>query len=137
MKVKLLSRPELEDLLRRPTDFQPGEELGICTIVEPVLLADLLAKGKSSLDWSVFQQGWDTLLQRGLFVALLDSDCLQRSLFERSDFSTVMGLWDEACDRARSPAPEQSVHRLILRPSEENWWGDECYNQMESWYEGE
>ena len=68
MKVKLLSRPELEDLLRRPTDFQPGEELGICTIVEPVLLADLLAKGKSSLDWSVFQQGWDTLLQRGAFL---------------------------------------------------------------------
>lgn len=136
MNIKLLSRSELEALIDHAEDLDDSELLHLCTIVEPIQIVDLIVKRRVSMDWSGFQEGWQKLLQNGLSVAPLDQDCLNRALFERSTAYAVSGLWAEACDRIRCTTPDQSIHRLILRSSEQTWWGDECYNQMETWYEG-
>ncbi len=131
MLSRLLSSADVERLVKRPEMFEQESKLLLCTVVEPLLLADLALKSRGRLDWRAFQDGWQAVIDAGwLYIAPLDADCLNRALFEYSDDYTVTGLWP----KAQEGTPDCSVHRLIMRPSEQSWWEDELYSEMEFWY---
>lgn len=134
LSSRLLSHTDIELLVERPQALEHTLEqdvLPLCTVVEPLLVADSALKGRGRLDWFTFRDGWQAVIDtRRLYVAPLDVDCLNRALFERSDEYIVTGLWP----RVREHTPDRSVRRLILRPSEQTWWGDELYAEMESWH---
>ncbi len=134
MKIRLFSHADVERIVQHPQAIEQEESLSLCTVMEPLLVADSVLKGRARLDWLTFRDGWQAVIGSGwLYVAPLDADCLNRALFERSDTYIVTGLWPEV--RGRNLPPDRIVRRLILRPSEQTWWGDELYTEMEAWYE--
>ncbi|GAB4547148.1 MAG: hypothetical protein Kow0063_41770 [Anaerolineae bacterium] len=133
MRIRLLSHADVERLVRNPRAFGQEEPLLFCTVMELIQIADAAVKRRSNLDWSGFLNGWQTITeQKRLYVAPLDIDCLNRAIFERSDSHIVTGLWPAVCEQTLPP--DRAVRRLILRPSEQSWWGDELYTEMEAWY---
>lgn len=136
MQTKLLSPTDIEHLVQHPHMLEQEESLPLCTVMEPLLAADSVLKGRARLDWLTFQDGWQAMIGSGrLHVAPLDADCLDRALFERSDAYVVTDLWPGV--QGRNLSPDRTVRRLILRPSEQTWWDDELYAEMEAWYEEE
>ena len=133
MRTRLLSRDDVEFLAQHAQALEQEEALPMCTVVEPLLVADSVLKDRARLDWRTFRSGWQKVIDsRRLYVAPLDIDCLNRALFERSDTYVVTGLWSRVQEQALPP--DHTVRRLILRPSEQTWWDDELYAEMESWY---
>lgn len=114
--------------------YAQDDELPFCTVVEPLLLADGVYKGRTKLDWAHFRAGWEAIVvAKRLPIVGLDEACLQRALFERPEdaLHMVIGIWAPANDA--SLGPDRTVRRLILRPSEETWWDDDCFEAMEAW----
>lgn len=136
MRIRLLSYADVERMVQHPQTLEQEDSLLLCTVMEPLLVADSVLKGRARLDWPTFRDAWQTVIgSRQLYVAPLDADCLNRALFERSDTYVVTGLWSEV--EAQNLPPDRIVRRLILRSSEQIWWGDELYAEMEAWYEEE
>jgi len=134
MKVVLLSRSDVERVITDSYGRRQGNTLLLCTIVESLQIAEQVRKGRSRMHWRAFLRGWESSRETpNLYVAPLDADCLERALFERADMYTVVGLWSGI--GSRTLPIERTMRRLILRPSEQTWWGDELYDEMETWYE--
>jgi hypothetical protein len=133
MRTRLLSHSDLERFAQEPAAINDEQSPLLCTIMEPVQVADAVIKCRLHLNWTEFLTGWRRIMEGGrLSVIPLDGDCLNRALFERSDSHVVTGLWVGACDRM--VAPDRTIRRLILRPSGQNWWEDDLYDEMEAWY---
>lgn len=82
---RLLSRADVEWLVQHPQAFEQEGTLPLCTVVEPLLVADSALKGREPPDWFIFRDGWQAVIDaERLYVAPLDVDCLNRALFERS-----------------------------------------------------
>jgi hypothetical protein len=136
--IRLLDPPEVERLVRRPDDVYDwlDPHVGLCTIMDVLEVAEDARKGRGHLDRGAFLEGWGTLragaiAQGGVQVAVLDQDRLTDALFER-DETIVIGLWCDAV--GRHLPPDRTVRRLVLRPSELTWWGDDLYQEMEGRY---
>ena len=102
--------------------------------------AENARKGKGAMDRSAFLRGWHILCKEGgaltrtdIIVEVLNQDCLMENLFERNEAHVVTGLWSKAV--GIDIPPDRTVRRLILRPSERKWWGEEPYLEMELWDE--
>ena len=135
MQTKLLSLADVEHFIRSVESLDE-ESMLLCTVMEPLQLAESVAKGKVQLIWPRFLNGLrQAVQQKQFYIAPLDIDCLNRAMFDRSETYNVTGLWADICSATMSPL--RTVHRLILRPSEETWWEDELYAEMESWHEEE
>lgn len=141
MHIKLLTSSDIERIVRVPrmTWKQLDGDLGLCTIMEVLETGERARKGKGIMDTYTFLRGWRTLraadgaLDRGdLQIAVLDQNCLMDDLFEQDEAGLIVGLWPLADGKGISP--DRTVRRLILRPSERKWWGEEPYVQMESWH---
>ncbi len=131
MHTTLLSTADLERLLHRRS-LPEREGLFLCTVMEPLQIADTILKDRSCLNWSEFLSEYRSAeVSERLHIAPLDADCLHRALFEHSESYDVIGLWSAVCERGLPP--DRTVRRLILRPSEETWWEDELYDAMEAW----
>ena len=136
MDTKLLSRTDVRRLVEGRAAHGDSFSMMLCTVLEPIQLADHVQKGTENLTWPEFFAGFMALMETGnLYVAPLDMDCLNRALFDRSDTSNVIGLWNEVCSADITPV--HTAHRLILRPSAENFWADDLYAEMEAWHVGE
>jgi hypothetical protein len=129
MRTKLLSRADLQEILRCAEGQPPGEELLLCTIVDIVLEADLAKKGRSRLDWDDFIAGL-ARTQHRFNIASLDGDCLAEALFERADNYWVTGLWGQLGGHELSP--DDTLRRIILRPSPSNWWEAELFDEIQA-----
>jgi len=133
MRTRLLSHADVERLVQNSKVYERAGALLLCTVMEPLQVAASIVKRRRRLDWARFLNGWQTVTEMGcLYIAPLDVDCLNRALFARSDSHVVTGLWPAVCGQ-RLP-PDQAVRRLTLRPSEQTWWEDELYAEMEAWY---
>ena len=138
MTIRLLTPPEVERLVRRPDGVHDwlDTDTGLCTIMDVLEVAEDVRKGRGRLDRGAFLEGWQVLragaIARGdVLVAVLDHDRLSEALFER-DEAVVIGLWPDAVGRHLPPG--RTVRRLIFRPSESTWWGDDLYQEMEARY---
>ena len=95
-------------------------------------------KGRNRFDPKSFLYNWESFREQSALVVLpLDIDCLLRSLFEYSEEGIAMNLWGQAIAPGLTSERliGRIVRRLALRPSIENWWEDELYDEMEAWYE--
>ena len=134
MKTKLIGASEVEKLVRKPESYEEHSVFFLCTVVEPLEVIEIAKKTPQRLSVNDFLKGWETF--KALthpYVAPLDESCLKRSLFEHEDRYQIIGLWREVI---HYPSTIQRVaRRLILRPSEENWWQDQekVYEEMEAW----
>lgn len=137
LRTRLLSRSEIEGIAERPDQCQSYGALLLCTIMEPIELTDHAKKGRWHLDQVRFLAVWRTLVLEGaVIVAGLDANCLIRSLFDRSEDDLVIGLWSGAVAEGLTSDEllGRIVRRLILRPSEQNWWEPDLFGEMENWY---
>lgn len=134
MQVVLLSRSDVERVITDSYGRQQEDTLLLCTIVEPLQIAEQVRKGRARMHWRDFLREWKAARESlDLNVAPLDADCLERALFERADTYIAVGLWSGIGSHILPI--ERTMNRLILRPSEQTWWGDELYDEMETWYE--
>ena len=134
MKIVLLSRSDVERIIKGSYGQWQDDTLLLCTIVEPLQIAEQVRKGRTRMRRPDFLNGWKTARKTPtLDVAPLDADCLERALFERTDTYIAVGLWSGVGSHALPI--ERTMRRLILRPSEQTWWDDELYDEMETWYE--
>jgi hypothetical protein len=130
VRIKLLTVDQIEQLLQSIGNPQQHDDLLFCTIMDPLEIADSVRKGRHRFIWNDFELGWHTFHQHpSVFVASLDAQSLSRSLFEWSEDDRVTGLWADAI--GHTTTPNQTVCRLILRPSPENWWDEQIYFEME------
>lgn len=130
MKPKFLSLSDILELIR---NSDKHIVLPICTVMEPIEIVEKVKKARISLDLTVFEQRWIQLCRQLNIVFLeLDVECLQRSLFQDTEGFLKNDLWTSATDVTVSPS--QTIRRLILRPSEQTWWDEEIYNEVEQWY---
>jgi len=130
MKPRFLFLSDILDLISS-TKGEP--RLSIYTVMEPIEIVEAMKKARISLESVEFEQGWDWVSKQHYFVFLaLDVECLQRSLFQNIDGSLNNDFWIMATDAKISP--NQTIRRLILRPSEQTWWDEEIYNEVEKWY---
>lgn len=64
----------------------------------------------------------------------LDQDALLRGLFDYEEGSKDdMQLWGEITDC--TIPPDRTIRRIILRPSNMNWWENDLYQVMEDWFD--
>jgi hypothetical protein len=130
VKPKFLSLSDILELIR---NSDKHIVLPICTVMEPIEIVEKVKKARISLDLTVFEQRWIQLCRQLNIVFLeLDVECLQRSLFQDTEGFLKNDLWTSATDVTVSPS--QTIRRLILRPSEQTWWDEEIYNEVEQWY---
>jgi hypothetical protein len=113
------------------------EVIGICPIVEFFELCELIKKGKIRANLTSFRENMqafqDRLVKPGKVIIIdLDQNRLVNSLFEWNDDHIVTGLWSPAANRKISPT--HSVRRLLLRPSDQNWWDGDIYAAAEAIY---
>jgi hypothetical protein len=135
MSATLLTLDEWERLLGGQV-VPSGQVPALGTIMDVLELAEAAKKGRRSLDERAFRTAWKQLREAGgalrdgrLFLACLDQDCLAESLFEERQGPSAINLWAAVMGTATTPA--HSVRRLILRPSDTKWWGDDAYEEME------
>jgi hypothetical protein len=142
MRIKLLTSSDVKQIVHNPLTAhqQLDGDIGLCTIIEVLETAEKARKGKGTMDIPAFLQGWHILREEGgalacgdVQVAVLDQYCLMEDLFQRNEAHVVTGLWPQAV--GIDLPPDRTIRRLILRPSERKWWGEEPYSEMESWYE--
>lgn len=121
-------------MIRRPHVVADtlSSRIDLCTVMDLLEVGEDARKQRGQLDLGDFREGWQ-LVKDQLYVAELDQDCLYRALFERNDATVVIGIWTLA--KGRTPGPERTVRRLILRPSPQTWWDDSHFAEMEAWYE--
>lgn len=134
MRLKLISRSEIERGLRQRRLDKDKDEIPLCTVVEPLQVAEGIKKRSVDIGHRNLLDLLNYLVQNhSLNIAPLDIDCLNRSLFEYNDSHVVTGFWDYAC--CSTIPPERSIHRLIFRPSDNTWWDDGLFNLSELRYE--
>ena len=142
--IRLLNQADIERIIAEAESVMghSDRELFLCTIMEILETAEAARKRKPAFDLHRFRDWWQRQkTERGAFrdgsihVAALDQERLADALFDRDERHFVVGLWKPAVDRA--PGPDRTVRRLILRPTGQAWWGEEIYQEMESWYEGQ
>ncbi|QLQ06691.1 MAG: hypothetical protein HZY76_12005 [Anaerolineae bacterium] len=137
--VHLLSVSEVEGLLQRPERYNSFSPILLCTVMEPLEAGEKIRKQKPGAGSEDFKRRWKTLLEQAsnLIVGPLDDACLARSLFRYSEPFVVLDLWPEVIAEGLTAEGliARLVRRLILRPSDETWWDEEPYHEMESWYE--
>ena len=143
VSTRLLTRDRIERHLFRPAAsiraLDPAQEIGICPVVELLEIGELVKKGKMADTVISFRSGLQAFLEgpvcRGeVFVVNLDQSRLADVLFDREDH-LVVGLWPTAGDCEPGVAPAHSVRRLLLRPSDQNWWDSDIYREAEAIYQ--
>jgi len=135
MKTRLLFTPELENLVKKLERGSEKDTLLLCTIMEFLEFADMARNADNELNWNDFERNWQAIRKMASVVIVsLDQECLQHSLFEISDENQVTDLWKKLGGQEISP--NQTVRRLILRPSEQTWWDNDIYEAMEQWHIG-
>lgn len=141
MQIKLLTSAALERILQHPESVWEllGSDMGLCTIMDLLELAEKSRKGRGVMSIDAFTYGWNELcrdngaLARGdIQIGVLDQSCLEDSLFEYDHVSDVPDLWSRIA--MRDLPPDWAVRFLILRPSERSWWGTEPFLEMEARY---
>lgn len=137
VSTRLLTRDRIERQLFRPAasvrGLDPVEEIGVCPVVELLEIGELVKKGRLSANLGSFRSGLQALPEQ-VFVVNLDQSRLVGALFDRVDY-LVVGLWLPATNRELGVTPVHSVRRLLLRPSDRNWWDGDIYREAEAIYQ--
>ena len=136
-RTHLLSVADIERLVQQPERHEEYGSLMLCTIMEPTEIIESAKKDRNRFDPKSFLYNWESFREQSALVVLpLDIDCLLRSLFEYSEEGIAMNLWGQAIAPGLTSERliGRIVRRLALRPSIENWWEDELYDEMEAWY---
>jgi len=134
MEVKLVSADELQRLIREQPAEEPETPFRICPITEPMMLSDLVKKQRCGLRWEDFVYGWNRVFPEHIhYVPVLDSGCLQETLFVRSEDHRIEGFWPEGVERGKTPS--RRMRRLVMRPGPQNDWDFDSYKQCEEWFD--
>ena len=99
--------------------------------MEPLEVLENTKKRETELAPQEFLESWKHHKDE-FTLCELGSDELRNALFEESEFDLPHTLWKEIKNKnTRSEdTPARSVRRLILRPSENNWFPEELYDEM-------
>lgn len=135
LRSLLLSKSQVEDILEHGVDGSAYESISIMTIVEPLLILEDVKKKGKPCNASSFRTKWETLIRSSLVhVVGLDQDALLRGLFDNEEGHKVdLQLWGEVTDC--TIPPDRTIRRIILRPSDMNWWEYDLYQVMEDWFD--
>jgi len=117
-----------------------GKEILISSIADLLHICEDCKKGNLNMELRWYEERLaelidnpQSLLSRGyIYIADLDHDTLNKSLFEREQ-NTVMGLWSEAANPQITP--RRSVRYLTIKiVDESDWWSEDVYLQMEQYH---
>lgn len=141
MKVRYPTESDWNQFLASPDAWVGDDSTAfVGTIADVLQRAEACKKGQAALDLVTFQLRFEALLQGRLcadgilHILNLDPESFMDAAFdvEFAEGEAGVRLWPEIANK--DIRPWRTLRRLVLRPLEHRWWGEEPYRQMEEYF---
>lgn len=141
MEARYPTDKDWDEFLASPNSWEGTAGIAFLgTIADVLQRAELCKKGAGAFDLATFVQRFEALRQGPLctggilHILALDPESFVDAAFDVDLAQGEAGvrLWREIANK--DIRPWRTLRRLVLRPLEHRWWGEEPYQQMEEYF---